>query len=54
MITYFWESFTYCCFGKPIKLVDRIKDDIAYLTDHELDSIRACLLRPLKDKSYCC
>ena len=43
-----------CCFGKKKKFVEEIKDDIKGLSEQALNHIRAFLIRPIKDKCYCC
>ena len=44
----------YCCCGKKRRLVEEIKEDIKFLTDQELNHLRAHLIRPLRDKHSCC
>ena len=55
MIYYMLNIVTsYCCFGKKKKLIEEIKEDIAFLTDKELNHLRAFLIRPMKREPYCC
>ena len=45
-----------CCFGqakKKEKVFEKVKTDIAELTEQELEHLRAFLLRPMKQKACC-
>ena len=45
-----------CCFGqgkKKEKVFEKVKGDIAELTEQELEHLRAFLLRPMKQKVCC-
>ena len=45
-----------CCFGKgkkKVEVFEKVKTDIAELTEQELEHLRAFLLRPMKQKACC-
>ena len=45
-----------CCFGKGKKegkVFEKVKPDIAELTEQELEHIKAFLLRPMRQKACC-
>ena len=46
-----------CCFGKgkkEKKVFEKVKTDIAELTEQELEHLKAFLLRPVRQKECCC
>ena len=47
---------SFCCFGqgkKEKKVFEKVKTDIAELTEQELEHLRSFLLRPMKQKVCC-
>ena len=54
MISDMLETIITCCFGKKKTFVEEIKDDIKGLSKHEINHIRAFLIRPIKDRLNCC
>ena len=47
---------SFCCFGqgkKKEKVFEKVKTDIAELTEQELEHLRAFPLRPVKQKACC-
>ena len=54
MISSVLDSIISCCVGKKKKFVEEIKDDIKGLSEQKLNHIREFLIRPIKDKCYCC
>ena len=50
MISDILDGIISCCFGQKKKFVEELKDDIKGLSEHEINHIRACLIRPIKDR----
>ena len=47
---------SFCCFGKgkkEKKVFEKVKGDIAELTEQELEHLRSFLLRPMRQKACC-
>ena len=59
MIYYFIELINVivssCCSKrKEQKLIDRLKQDVKQLTRVEIELLKTFMIRPLRDKTYCC
>ena len=59
MIYYFIELVNVivssCCSKrKETKLIDRLKQDVKQLRRDELELLKSFMIRPLRDKTYCC
>ena len=47
---------SFCCFGKgkkEKKVFEKVKGDIAELTEQELEHLKAFLLRPMRQEACC-
>ena len=50
MIHRFIDSLFECCFGKKKRVEFMVVDNVQELSQHEIEQLRKCLLKPLR----CC
>lgn len=47
----------YCCGSRRREektLLDRLKEDVKQLSEFEMNQLRLFIIKPLRDKTYCC